>query len=102
MSRKNIFNTLVKFMSNQANICGGWTPYHDLTPKDTAVFDEALKGFVGVKYTPNTVSTQIVAGTNYRFKCTASIPPAEVIWEAIVEIYQPLTGAPHITGIVRI
>lgn len=81
---------------------GGWSPYHPLTPKDRAVFDEAMKGFVGVKYTPNTVSTQVVAGTNYRFKCTASMPPSEVVWEAIVEIFQPLKGSPYVTGIVRL
>jgi hypothetical protein len=81
---------------------GGWSPYHPLTAQDKAVFDEAMNGFVGVKYTPNTVSTQVVAGTNYRFKCTASMPPSEVVWEAIVEIFQPLNGKPYVTGIVRL
>lgn len=81
---------------------GGWSPYHPLTPQDRKVFDEAMNGFVGVQYTPNTVSTQVVAGTNYRFKCTASMPPSEVIWEAIVEIFQPLNGKPYVTGIVRL
>ena len=87
-------------MSN--TVLGGWTPYHDLTPEDRRVFDEAMSGFVGVTYKPQSVSTQVVAGTNYRFKCQASIPPAEVLWEAIVEIYQPLDGKPHIVGIIRI
>lgn len=81
---------------------GGWSPYHPLTAQDKAVFDEAMNGFVGVKYTPNAVSTQVVAGTNYRFKCTASMPPSEVVWEAIVEIFQPLNGKPYVTGIVRL
>nr|WP_294938830.1 hypothetical protein [uncultured Flavobacterium sp.] len=88
---------------NNTALVGGWTAYHSLTPADQKVFDEAMKGFVGVKYTPQTVATQVVAGTNYRFKCTASIPPAMVIWEAMVEIFQPLGGQPpYITGIVRI
>lgn len=86
----------------QAPIVGGWTAYHPLTASDQKVFAEAMKGFVGVKYTPQTVSTQVVAGTNYRFKCTASIPPALVVWEAIVEIFDPLNGAPYVTGIVRL
>lgn len=81
---------------------GGWSPYHPLTAQNQEVFDQAMKGFVGVKYTPNTVSTQVVAGTNYRFKCTASMPPSEVVWEAIVEIFQPLNGKPYVTGIVRL
>lgn len=84
------------------NLVGGWTPYHPLTAEDKKVFEEATKGLLGVTYSPNEVSTQVVAGTNYKFKCTASMPPAEVVWEAIVEIFQPLTGEPHITQIIRI
>lgn len=87
--------------SVEAPVLGGWTAYHPLTPNDRKVFDEALKGFVGVKYTPQSVSTQLVNGTNYRFKCVASMPPSDVVWEAIVEIYAPLNGAPYITGIIR-
>jgi hypothetical protein len=89
-------------MSTPENLVGGWTKYHSLTPADAEVFKIALAGFVGVTYDPNTVATQVVAGMNYRFKCTASIPPADVIWEAIVEIYKPLSGEPHITGVIRI
>lgn len=92
-------------MSNSVEapaVVGGWTTYHPLTPADRQVFDEAMKGFVGVSYNPQSVSTQVVAGKNYRFRCLASMPPAEVVWEAIVEIYQPLNGAPHITSITRI
>ena len=89
-------------MSNQETLVGGWTAYHPLTEKDKLVFKEALAGFVGVHYQPELVSTQIVAGTNYRFKCKASVPPALVVWESVVEIFQPLQGAPHIVGITRI
>lgn len=83
-------------------VLGGWTPYHNLTPADKQVFDQAIKGLVGVKYTPQTVSTQVVAGTNYRYKCLASIAPADVVWEAIVEIFKPLEGDPYVTGILRV
>lgn len=83
-------------------ILGGWSPYRNLTPHDQQVFNEAIAGLVGVIYKPYQVSTQIVAGENYRFKCHASIPPSDVIWEAIVEIFQPLNGKPYVTGIVRI
>lgn len=89
-------------LTRKETFVGGWTAYHPLTAEDRKVFDEALNGFVGVTYTPSEVSTQIVAGVNYRFKCTASMPPSEVVWEAIVEIYQPLNGKPHITGITRL
>ncbi len=89
-------------LNEQETIVGGWSSYTPLTAQDQAVFEQAMKGFVGVKYTPNTVSTQVVAGTNYRYKCTASMPPAEVVWEAIVEIFQPIDGAPYVVGIVRL
>lgn len=79
---------------------GGWSPYHDLTPNDRKVFDEAIEGIVGVDYTPSKVSTQVIAGMNYRFKCTASAPPALVVWEAIVEIVKPLHGRPFVKGIL--
>ena len=97
----------IEIMSNQAvlnkeSLVGGWSAYHTLTPNDKQVFEEALNGFVGVGYMPTAVSTQLVAGMNYRFKCNASMPPSEVIWEAIVEIFAPLDGKPHITGITRV
>jgi len=83
-------------------LVGGWTRFHALTPEGQKVFDEAMQGFVGVKYTPLEVSTQLVNGTNYRFKCDASMPPREVIWQAVVEIYQPIDGNPHVVAITRI
>lgn len=89
-------------MATLESLVGGWTAYHPLTPEDQQVFKEALNGFVGVNYEPSEVSTQVVNGTNYRYKCTASIPPAEVVWQAIVEIYKPINGKPHIISIIRL
>lgn len=83
-------------------IPGGWTPYHPLTQRDEQVFEEAMKDFVGVRYSPQSVSTQVVAGENFKFRCQASMPPSEVIWEAIVEIFQPLNGNPYVIGITRL
>ncbi len=88
--------------SAQATLLGGWTAYHPLTAEDQKVWDEAMRGFVGVNYKPQTVSSQLVNGTNYRFKCTASIPPAEVMWDALVDIYAPINGMPYVTGITRV
>ncbi|WP_228403421.1 hypothetical protein [Chryseobacterium sp. RU37D] len=47
------------------------------------------------------VSTQLVNETNYRFRCIASMPPSQMVWEAIVEIYAPIEGRPHVTSIHR-
>ncbi|WP_336981144.1 MULTISPECIES: hypothetical protein [unclassified Cedecea] len=92
-------------MSEQQTLLpGGWTAYHPLTAQDRKVFEKALNGHLGVDYEPQKVKTQVVAGTNYRFLCEASVPPSTAVWEAIVEIYAPLPGqgAPHITQIIRI
>ncbi|SHO57311.1 hypothetical protein [Vibrio quintilis] len=84
-------------------IAGGWTKYRKLTPEDRAVFDEAMAGFVGVIYDPYEVATQVVAGTNYRYKCNARLPgPEECMWEAVVEIFQPLEGKPYLVNINRV
>ena len=85
------------------SLVGGWTPYHKLTKENKTIFDEALKDILGVNYSPNQVSTQVVAGTNYRFKCTAYLPYSkEITWEAVIEIFEPLVGSPHIVNITRI
>lgn len=90
-------------MSEQAVLVGGWTAYHKLTAEDQAVFNQAMKGFVGVQYTPFEVSTQVVAGTNYRFKCKSTVPLAQPIHgEAVVQIFQSLDGSAHITSITPI
>ncbi|MGE7955622.1 hypothetical protein ACQKQA_03315 [Pseudomonas sp. NPDC089530] len=89
-------------MSAQEHFVGGWTPYHELTPKDKEVFKEALAGFVGVHYTPEKVSTQVVNGTNYRYLSKATLPGSSDSWQAVVEIYAPIKGKPHITQIHRI
>lgn len=92
----------VQTLTNHESVVGGWSSYNKLTSDDRHIFDEAIKGIVGVKYSPNSVSKQLVAGMNYRFKCTASMPPAEVVWEALVDIFKPLNGKPYVTGITRI
>ena len=91
-------------MSNQmataeAVILGGWTQYRPLTEKDQKVFNEAMKGIIGVIYNPLEVSIQIVNGTNFRFKCSASIPSSELIYAATVDIHEAIGGTPEVTDI---
>ncbi|CAL2093378.1 hypothetical protein [Tenacibaculum sp. 190524A05c] len=91
--------------SKQNTIVGGWTAYGPLTTSDRLVFDEATSGgkILGVDYTPEEVSTQVVGGTNYRFLCTAKpVGPMPIQWKAIVEIFKSLEGNVHVTGIQRL
>lgn len=90
-------------MDTEEPMVGGWTAYQDLTPDCRSVFDEARAGLIGVEYEPQRVSVQIVAGINYRYQATATLPgPSRQSWRAMVEIHAPLDGKPYITQISRI
>ncbi|MFN4904990.1 MAG: hypothetical protein ACK6AO_19450 [Planctomycetota bacterium] len=82
-------------------IPGGWTQYKTSISSDAqAAFDEALKGLVGVHYSPIAVAEQIVAGKNYRFFCNANaVVPNSPNYAAIISIYKPLSGPATISGI---
>jgi len=83
---------------------GGWSDWNFAISKEAQnVFDTALKGHVGVQYTPLAFATQVVAGTNYCFLCKAKVvypnAPDQV---KKLYIFQPLDGPPHITEIIDV
>lgn len=82
---------------------GAFTAFStQISVEEMSVFNSALNGFVGVEYTPLAVSTQIVNGTKYRFFCNAKgVYPNATNEGAMVDIYQPTNGQPHITSITR-
>lgn len=81
-------------------LAGGWSHYEKPTEQDLAVFEEAIHGLIGVRYEPQLVSRQVVAGMNYRFRCIATSSTREPIqYEAIVQIHAPLDGKPFVTHI---
>ncbi len=85
---------------------GAYTEMRALTPEDKAVFDEAMQGLVGVTYTPDSVATQVVNGTNYKFLCKAVTATREpMTYAAEVVVYKPLPqsgGQAVLTSIVRL
>ena len=85
---------------------GGYTAMRVPTAEDKAVFDEAMKGLAGVTYTPDSVATQIVNGTNYKFLCTARTAAREpMTYRAEAVVYKPLPqsgGQAVLTSIVRL
>lgn len=91
-------------MSENIVISGGWSTFSCDISKETAdVFAKALSELRGVSYTPVAVATQVVAGTNYSFFCNAKVvAPNAFNQAALVNIYQPLNGSPHITEIRRL
>ena len=87
----------------EAGAVGAWqeaeTPA--LTEEAKAAFQKATEGFVGVDYVPVALlSTQTVAGTNYRILCEATVvyPGAEMHY-AVVDVYQSLEGNANILSV---
>ena len=72
-------------------LMGGYSEQRPLTAEDSAVFTAATKdyGYLGLK--PISVSTQVVAGTNFLFTCEMKAfgGPAT---ETNVKIFRPLPG----------
>ena len=81
-------------------VVGEWTAFAKPTAVELEVFNEATKGFVGVKYTPEKVSSQVVEGMNYRFICKA-VPATldPLAFQAMVQIYAAIGKTPVITHI---
>ena len=72
-----------------------------LTEEAKAAFNKATEGFVGVDYVPVALlSTQTVAGTNYRILCEATVvyPGAEMHY-SVVSVYEDLAGNAEILNI---
>ena len=72
-----------------------------LTEEALAAFRKATEGFVGVDYVPVALlSTQTVAGTNYRILCEATVvyPGAEMHY-AVVNVYESLEGNANILSV---
>lgn len=60
---------------------------------ELTLFGQMTKGLTGVVYTPESVATQVVAGTNYRFVCKAQpTAPGKPAYRVEIVVYQPLPG----------
>ncbi|MDO7976991.1 hypothetical protein [Oceanotoga teriensis] len=82
-------------------IVGGWSEFKtDISDEEMSVFSQSMEHFVGVKYTPIAVATQVVSGMNYCYFCNAKAAyPNSPNEAAMVEIYKPIKGDAHITQI---
>jgi len=74
-------------------IPGGWTPYRKPTAEEIALFNKVMEQIKGVRYVPTEVSSQVVAGTNYRFRADGTISNLEQTKiKVLIEIFEPLPG----------
>ncbi|WP_196889955.1 hypothetical protein [Aureivirga sp. CE67] len=91
------------YSEQNTELLGGWSPYEPLTAESKFVFAEATERIEGVVYTPFKVSTQVVAGMNYRFRCEAQIVyPGAKPYLVIMQVFKPLHGKAVITSIEKI
>ncbi len=91
-------------LKEESTMVGAFSTFScNMDNQATNAFNEALEGFVGVKYSPVAVSQQVVAGMNYRFFCNAKmVTPFSVNGSAMISIYKPLSGNAHIMSIQHI
>ena len=84
---------------------GGYTPFTCINNEAKEAFNQAIDGLTGVNYEPFAASSQVVAGTNYRVLCNATIVvPGAQPYLAMVTIFQPLPGQgeAHISSIEKL
>ena len=82
---------------------GCWSKFKSLTEEDKEVFDRALKGLVGVTYEPLLVSTQVVAGLNFKYVCNATLVVQEPTTSLkMVHIFKSLENEVSITSIIDV
>lgn len=55
-------------LARPQQLCGGYTGQRELTDEEMEMF-RSVTGTGDLVFTPLSVSTQVVAGTNYRFYC---------------------------------
>lgn len=72
-----------------------------MTDAASAALDKALEGVVGVQYVPVALlSTQVVAGTNYRILCEATVLyPGEQMHYVVVTLYESLEGTVSVLNV---
>lgn len=88
----------------QEGLAGGWTAPEspELTEEALTMFQKATEDVEGTSYSPVVLlSTQVVAGTNYRFLCEAhpGIREGETEYD-ILTVYEDLEGNVELTEVV--
>lgn len=90
-------------MTESRVMTGAYTPFRDtISDEEKEIFNAAIPP-IGATYEPLAVSTQVVAGINYRFFCNQTlVTPAQNTKPVFVDIYAPLPGQgkPHVTSII--
>ena len=83
------------------SLVGGYTAQKKLIKSDTLVFQEAIKLYKTTnKYSPLSVSKQVVAGTNYLFVCDVLSKDGSKSKEEVL-IFKPLPHTKKLANVVK-
>lgn len=100
-------------LARPQQLCGGYTAQREITDGEMEMFRQLVAGGDAVVYTPLSVSTQVVAGINYRFYCrfedTADgirrkgADESDKYGYCWITVYKPLPGQgePSVTSIEK-
>ena len=72
-------------------LMGGYSEQRPLTAEDSAVFAAATKDYAYLGLKPLSVSTQVVAGTNFLFTCEMNAFGGPAV-QTNVKVFRPLPG----------
>lgn len=82
---------------------GGFTSFREITKEEISLFEKAMNGLVGVRYTPLAVATQVVNGINYSYLCDSMVVvPGAVNYNALVIIHKAMDGKTSIMEIKKV
>ena len=100
---KAFWNKALGHEEADEELVGGWQKVEspELIDEAKAAFEKATEGLLGVDYKPVALlDTQVVAGTNYRILCEATVvyPGAET-QKVVMTIYEDLDGNASILSI---
>ena len=93
-----IFSLILSAFLLLQTLCGGYTGERVPTKAEIAIFNKVV-GVGETRYTPLAVSTQVVAGTNYKFRCSYEDKVHNVSGNCNIVIYNDLQGNCTLTSI---
>jgi hypothetical protein len=90
----------VQHGSPSRKLAGGYSAFTEISEKERDALSYALKGFNGSGFDAKYVSSQVVAGYNYKFAGTQTVVTKNhVKYPAFLTVYAHFSDKPVITGI---
>lgn len=86
--------------SERTGLVGGYTEFRPLGEEDAAVFNAVMANYEYLHLEAESVSTQVVAGLNYIFRCKTAGPDGSESF-CDVHIFRPLDGEPYLKEVER-